>query len=681
MKTPRLTILASSLLTAVAFAAPDPAAFLMKRFQKLDLDHDGKLSKEEAAPIAALLEGADANKDGFLTPEEMQTFITTRVTEFMDAPAADGPAAPAFEISTKEAPQLLKAGDVGVGTRIAGATLTSLDGKAQDVFAGAAEKPVVVAMVSSSCPVSKRLVPTLARLEKEYAAKGVAFVLIAPTSTDSTDDLQAAFKSAGLTVPCLRDPKNEFLAALGARATTDAFVIDAGRTLIYRGAVDDQYGIGYSREAARHTYLKDALEATLAGRSPEIAATEAPGCALDLGAAKPAVTNVTYHNRISRLVQANCQECHRTGGVAPFALETYEQVTAKSGQMKKMVERGAMPPWFAAPVEGGHSPWKNDRSLAERDKADLLAWIAAGKPEGNKQDAPASRSWPKDWAIGTPDLIIPLPHPVDIKADGTMPYQILTTESVIQEDKWVRGYEIQPSAKEVVHHILVFAQIPGTNANGKPQFEGEQDERSGFFAAYVPGNSRHVFPEGCAKKLPAGTRLRFQIHYTPNGTATQDLTKIGLVFSKEAPQHSVRVAGIADHRLNIPPGAEHHAETGLLPVPWEVKILSFTPHMHVRGTAFRYEVILPNGNVRTLLDVPHYDFNWQINYAYAEPITIPVGSRLRATGWFDNSANNPANPDPTKTVHWGPQTYDEMLLGYVEYYQVNEPAPAQTAAR
>ena len=674
---PIVAATAAVLLHLPAFADPDPGAFLEQRFKQLDLDHDGKLSAEEAKPVALWVIGADANKDGFLTMEEIRESIQDKIVAMIEAkrggvapgaePKIEETAPPMFAAkdSPREEPRCLKAGECGIGTMIADATLVDLDGKTRTLAEFTAKRPAVIALVSTSCPVSKRAMPSLARLEKEYAARGVAFVLIAPTATDSAEDLRAAMKNAGFVAPCLRDPKNAFLATLGARSTTDVFLVDAARTLVYRGALDDQYGLGYSLDAPRHRYLADALAALVENRAPAIAATEAPGCVLDLGDAKPAATDVTYHNRISRLVQSNCLECHRAGGIAPFPLETHEQVVAKSGMIRKMVDRGLMPPWFAA--TGAHSPWGNDRSLVERDKADFLAWLGAGKPAGEVKDAPLPRTFPAEWAIGKPDAIVQIPNPIEVKAEGIMGYKNVTVETSFGEDKWVRGFEVQPTAREVVHHVLIFVQKPGQG-----RFEGEEDERTGFFAAYVPGNNHIVYPEGFAKLLPAGTKMRFQIHYTPNGTATRDQVKIGMIFAKEPPRHIVRVAGIVDHRLNIPPGAEHHPETGVIPVPMDVKLLALNPHMHVRGSAFRYEVVLPDGAIRTLLEVPHYDFNWQVSCRYAEPPTIPRGSTIRATGWFDNSANNPANPDPAKTVHWGLQTYEEMMIGYVEYYEVNE---------
>lgn len=687
------------LLTALAFALPlssalaqdlaAAAAFVEKRFQKLDADGDGKLNATEAKPAEVWLKGADQDGDGNFTLEEVRIHLrgqlaslieARRGTAAVDASQVEAKAPPAFAPapSPREEPKRLKPAECGIGAMIPDVTVIGLDGAKHSWRELAGAQPAVIALVSTSCPVGKRYLPTLAKLEQDYRAKGVGFVLLAQNPTDPDADLRAALKAAGSTAPCVRDPQQALQKALGATSATDAFLVDGARTLVYRGAVDDQYGLGYSREAATRRYLANALDALLTGRAPEIAATEAPGCTLDLAEAKVMTGDVTYHNRISRLVQANCQECHRASGIAPFALETYEQVTAKAGMIRKMVDRGLMPPWFAAPPEAGqHTPWGNDRTLAERDKRDLLAWLEAGKPLGDAKDAPLPRVFPGEWAIGTPDAVVQIPNPIEVKATGTMPYQIVTVDAGLTEDKWVRGFEVKPTARDVVHHVLIFVQEPGKRG----RFSGEDDEGGGFFAAYVPGNDHIIYPAGFAKPLPAGARLRFQIHYTPSGTATRDQVKLGLLFAKEAPQHTIRVAGISNHRLNIPPGATHHPESAVIPIPTEVKVLAFMPHMHLRGAAFRYEAILPGGEVRTLLDIPRYDFNWQLSYRYAEPPTLPRGAKIRATGWFDNSANNPANPDPTKTVKWGPQTYDEMMLGYVEYYLPDEKIAAKTAAR
>jgi len=247
-----------------------------------------------------------------------------------------------------------------------------------------------------------------------------------------------------------------------------------------------------------------------------------------------------------------------------------------------------------------------------------------------------------------------------VKATGTMDYQHVSVQTELDEDKWVQGLEVRPTAREVVHHVLVFA-VP----KGAPRMVGEAQ---GFFAAYVPGSTGVVYPDGFAKKLPKGTTLIFQLHYTPNGTATSDRTRLGLVYAKDPPRHEVRVAGVANHQLRIPPGANNHQVEAKLPVVFDAKIMAYFPHAHLRGKAARYEVRLPDGTRKPLLDVPHYDFNWQLSYRYADPMAVPRGSLLLYTAWYDNSDKNPANPDPKQQVKWGPQTSDEMHLGYVEYY-------------
>jgi hypothetical protein len=652
----------------IGLIAPEIA----ERFKQLDKNGDGKLIGEELAQ-ARWLSRLDANGDG-VTLEEATTFFTRLVEQ--EAPPKDGEAPPppfvTEESSPRQAPKRITPAEAGIGRMIPDATFTDLDGKNHRLTEFTRGKATVIALVSSSCPVSKRYLPTLGMLEPEAKKSGVGVLLIAPTPSDTPAELRAALASAKITSTCIPDPNGALCQKLGAVASTDVFVLDARRTLVYHGALDDQYGLGYSLDAPRQRYAVDAVKAVLDDRIPTVQATEAPGCILDFGRTQTVTADtVTYHNRISRLLQANCLECHRQGGVAPFALESYEQVTAKAGMIRRMVERGLMPPWFAGkPTNGAHSPWLNDRSLAERDRTDLLAWLASGKPLGNPADAPLPRRWPSEWQIGTPDAIYQIAQPIDVKASGTMPYQNVIVDTGLAEDKWVTAIEVQPTAREVVHHVLVFARDPASRArnDAAPRIRNDDDGTGGFFAAYVPGNNHVTYPDGFAKPLPAGSRLHFQIHYTPNGTATKDQVRIGLKFAKGEPKHVVQVAGIANVRLNIPPGVDNHAVAGSIPVPREVKILGFMPHMHVRGKSFRYDVLLPDGSARMLLEVPRYDFNWQLAYRYAEPITIPAGSKIRATGWFDNSANNPANPDPTKSVRWGPQTTDEMMLGYVEYY-------------
>ena len=696
MKLPLLLCLALSAAALAENASPASRIFLL-----LDRDGDGKISTEDVnrSPWVAKL---DKDGDGKVSAEEfragweafpeLRAALAKRFPNVVREPeqpgTAPGAATPSVVTakteSPREGPKEMLHSAAGIGLLIPDVALTTLEGKAVKLTDFTGGKATVVACVSSSCPVGKRYFPTLAALEKEYAAKGVTFLLVGPTKTDA--DLRTALEAAGIKAVCVRDPQNTLLKTLGATASTDSFVLDARRTLRYRGAVDDQYGLGYSRPTPRTRLLAAALDAVLAGGEPAVAATEAPGCALDLGDAKAAaISTVTFHNRVSRLLQENCQECHHNGGVAPFPLISYEDVTEHAGMIRKMVDRRLMPPWFAAPVAGAaHSLWANDRSLAERDRTDLLAWLGAGKPLGDAQEAPLPRGWPAaEWTIGKPDVIFQIPEPIAIQATGTMPYQTVRIPTNFNETRYVSAIEVLPTARDVVHHVLVFADgsrlgpLRQLLQRGKLRTEGG-DEEGGFLAIYVPGNNSLVYPEGFGKAVPAGATLRFQIHYTPNGKATQDQVRIGMIFCKEPPQNVVLNAGIANRRFSIPPNESSYAVTARLPVPDDVKVLAFLPHMHLRGKAWKYEAILPDGTTKTMLDVPHYDFNWQLLYRYADPLTLPAGSIIQATAVFDNSKENPANPDPNKAVRWGPQTYDEMMLGYVEYYR---PRAAGTAGR
>jgi thiol-disulfide isomerase/thioredoxin len=571
-----------------------------------------------------------------------------------------------------ETPKPQPAAHAGVGRLAPDLTAKAIDGtafKLSDAMKG--KKAAVVVVTSVSCPLSKKYLPTVAALEKEYAEKGVAFVLIDAIKTDEVEDL----KKAGVKAPILHDADGSLCKALGAATTTDVFVLDAARTVKYRGAIDDQYGLGYSTDAPKHTYARNALDAVLAGDDAPVPATTAPGCALDLADVKaPATPKPTYHNFASRLIQQNCQECHRKGGIGPFSLETLADVKAHKGMVKKVVGDGVMPPWHAADAKDAKAdqprPFKNDRSLPEADKVALLVWLADGLPEGEKADAPLARKFPDEWAIGKPDLVVQIPKPIDIRATGVMDYQNVIVESGLEEDKWVVAAEIQPTDRAVVHHVLVFA-LPAKKP-GELELP-RRGEGQGYYAAYVPGNTRQILPEGFAKKLPKGARIKFQIHYTPNGTATKDQVRVGFKFGK-APDYEVKVFPLGNPKISIPPGADNHKEEFEFKLPLDVTLTAFSPHMHLRGKAARYEydVLDPKTKqvveTKVLLDVPHYDFNWQLRYELAAPVSLPAGTPVRYIAWYDNSTKNPANPDPKKTVKWGDQTYDEMFLGYAEWH-------------
>jgi redoxin/copper type II ascorbate-dependent monooxygenase-like protein/EF hand domain-containing protein len=688
------TFAACTVLTALrGVAQQSPAALaLEQRFKQLDKNGDGKITTDEL-PQSAFFKQRDINGDGVITLAEALAALQAGAGA-TPPPAAKKTKEPIPKVNktpvklpstaVRQRPRPLKAGDHGVGRMVADASFTDLAGASYKLSSFSKQRAVVLAMTSTSCPLSKRYLPTLSNLASSNSQRGITWVLVNPIATDRSDDIQAAARSVEGNAIYVRDRDGALAKAVGALTTTDVIVLDASRTVVFHGAIDDQYGFGYALDAPKHSYLADALDAILANKQPRVAATEAPGCTLDSPDQFSEREVLTYHNRISRIVQTNCVECHREGGVAPFALTTHADVAAHAAMIKQVVQSGTMPPWFAASHEAEEerkpkspSLWANDRSLAVAEKKDLFAWVDGGKQEGDERDAPQSLSFPKGWLIGTPDAVFEFPEPVPVKATGTMPYQNIVIETNLEEDKWVQAIEVQPGNRSVVHHMMVF--LLSTEKERASASEEMADERSGFWAIYVPGNSTLIYPEGFAKGLPKGANLRCQVHYTTTGTATTDLSRVGVIYAKQPPQHEVRVVGIGNPRMAIPPGAENHREDGSLRLPFDIQVLSFLPHMHLRAKACRYKVVSPSGETRTLLDIPRYDFNWQLLYRYSQPQEFSRGDSIKFTAWYDNSANNPANPDPTQTVRWGKQTNDEMHLGYVEYFipglQPGEPLP------
>lgn len=649
-------------------AAAAPGKTGIAEFDNLDKNGDGLLTRDEL-PQKRWMRFLDGNNDGQVTLAEA-TEAMSRLRKKGLPGDESAPVTPAAEDpSLKEAPTILKGSDHGVGHLVADLPLKDSLGENTPLSQRlSGSQGMIIAFFGATCPISGKLGPELARLEKDAAAEQVRLLLVCPVAVETAEDIQSFISKHGLTSPVIHDQSGLISRAFQATTTTEVFLLDSARTLIYRGAINDQYGLGYTKDKPNKIYLRNALAAMLRNEVPIITATTAPGCALDLPKETQITqTSVTYHNQIARIMQTNCVTCHRKDAIGPFSLESYQDVLENAGMIRKQVERAAMPPWFAAePPAGQHSLWINDTSLAAQDKQDLLTWLASDRPLGNPADAPKPLRFPEEWAIGRPDAIVQIPQPITIKAEGTMPYQFVTAETHFEEDRWVQGYEIMPTNRGVVHHVIVQVHPKGSEVRDR----GEGTE--GYWAAYVPGNSTHVWPAGFAKKLPAGSIVSFQIHYTPNGRKTQDQLRMGLVFAKQAPRYAVHTAAVAQTRLDIPAGAANHVEVKEQVVPRDMNILAYMAHMHVRGKAFKFEVTPPSGGSwETLLDIPRYDFNWQLRYDYAQPRFLARGSKVKITAIFDNSEANPANPDPTQKVRWGPQTHDEMMIGYFEYYTPN----------
>jgi hypothetical protein len=557
------------------------------------------------------------------------------------------------------------------GDRTPDLALIDVDGARSTLHGLAGKLGLVLVTLDAECPVSQRYRPRLAELARRYAPRGFAFAILDLTPHSLREAKDTPRQSGVRTV---RDDGGALAAALRIESTAEAFVIDRAGTLRYRGAIDDQYGISHQRSTASSHWLVAALDNLSTGEEPRVQRTRADGCPTSrTKATAPLRTPVTYHGRVSRIIQGNCQVCHRTGGLAPMPLETYEQVFARRQVIELMVSSGRMPPWSARP---GVGDWANDRSLSPRDKADLLGWIKAGAPEGDSSHAPVARRFETGWNIGKPDAVIPIPQPFRVPAQGPIAYQYMYAKTDFSEDKWITAMEIRPTQPRVVHHVIAFLEEPGRKAltpeewarlkPGDPIPPQPGDGALGFFGVTVPGSLGTRYPEGSGKKLPKGAWIRFEIHYQPNGAEVLDRTEIGFRFAP-GPLREVESRSALNSHFAIPPFKARHEVRARYDFKEIGQLTALFPHMHLRGSAFRFDLRYPDGRVVALLDVPRFDFNWQSHYELRAPLDVPKGAALLATAWYDNSKANPWNPDPSKTVRWGTETYEEMMIGYFDF--------------
>ncbi|MEO8493484.1 MAG: redoxin domain-containing protein [Planctomycetota bacterium] len=519
---------------------------------------------------------------------------------------------------------------------------------------------LVVGFLGTECPLVKLYAQRLQAMSNELAASGVAFIGINPNQQDSLTELAHFAKEHEITFPLLKDPGNRVADQFGATRTPEVFVFDESRQLRYHGRIDDQYTYGVQRPKVEHEYLREAIDALLANKPVAITATETIGCLIGRVAEPDPTSDVTYSKQISRILQVRCVECHRDGEIAPFSLTSYEDAAGWAEMIAEVVEQQRMPPWHASPK---HGDFANDTRLTDDEKRLINDWVASGAPEGDRSELPQPRTFVEGWRIGEPDLIVKMSDkPYKVPAEGEVRYQYFTVDPGFKEDKWIKAAECRPGNRAVVHHIIVAtasAEQAGRKIHG--------DLSSDWLAATAPGARPLSLPDGMAKRVPAGSRLIFQLHYTPNGTAQEDLSSIGLIFADpETVKREVVTQKAAQNRFQIPPGADNHEVTATMTFKEDSLMLAMFPHMHLRGKAFRYTATYPDKREEVLLDVPRYDFNWQNSYEFKEPKRMPAGTKLTCVAHFDNSSANLANPDPTASVRWGDQTWEEMMIGYFD---------------
>jgi len=358
-------------------------------------------------------------------------------------------------------------------------------------------------------------------------------------------------------------------------------------------------------------------------------------------------------------------------------LTSYDQAKPYTSKIVRKTSSQQMPPWFADPSVGRFA---NDPSLTPQQIATLAKWAELGAPAGDPRDAPPPRQWPAGWNIPEPDVTIAMPQPVSLPASGTVDYTYEIVPTGFNEDRWVRMSELRPLARASVHHAVVYIRPPNSKwlraaplntpftgmSLPTPELRREaQWTDSDLLLVYAPGSAPDQWPEGLAKFVPAGSDLVFQMHYVTTGKPVTDRSSVGIVFAKQPPQKRVVTLQLTNDSFLIPPGAANFRVEAWGTLPGDCTLLGFFPHMHLRGKRFEYDIVHPGGRVEPLLRV-NYHFHWQLSYKLAQPLELKAGTKLQAVAWFDNSAANPHNPDPTRMVRWGDQTTDEMMVGFFD---------------
>lgn len=532
-------------------------------------------------------------------------------------------------------------------------------------------RAVVLFFTGNGCPVARQSIEKLKALRDHYSERGVVIWMVDSVAEDDRKSIEHEAKDFKVDpLPVLIDDTQEIARLLDVKRTAETICIDTAHwTVFYRGAIDDQLVEGAQKPEATEKYAENALDQFLAGKNITRASTVGRGCLISFEpsgseAAKP----VSYADEIAPLLQSKCVTCHRPGDIAPFAMSSYQKVRGRADMIREVLVARRMPPWDADP-HYGH--FKNDRSMTVAQTKTLLRWIDEGAPRGEGPDpldqtvAEAPR-----WPMGQPDYIIKLPTPQQIPATGVLEYRYVDVPCPVTNDVWLAGASFRPDNRRVVHHLIVRAKYDKTPKQAKDDV---------FLTGWAPGIDYWSYPEGTGKFLGAGATLNFELHYTADGKPETDQSELGLYVMKTKPKLALQTTGAVNWDVVVPPHEPEAPSYAIYGFEHESILYDLAPHMHLRGSWFKYEALYPNGKRETLLSVPRYDFNWQTIYRLSEPKTMPAGTWIFCTGGFDNSARNPSNPNPDKRIKWGDQSFDEMFIGFMDVAKL--PSAKDSAAK
>ncbi len=557
--------------------------------------------------------------------------------------------------------RVVKIGPPPAPPRARNFSLIDQTGKVHELHYPTNKKAIVLIFSATGSTNIQQRLASIKALRDQFSGQGVEFWMVDESGSVDRSPLVSEAIAQGNDLPVLHDRARMVAKDFGVTTATETVVVDPRTmTVIYRGEIDDRRGP--DGVATTQSFLSAALTEHLAGRAVTIRDTRAHGDSLSL----PASSTVSYSARIAPLLQNKCVRCHAPGNIAYWAMTNHSVVQLFAPLIRDQVLARQMPPWHADPQFG---VFTNNAALTPSEVTDLLQWISDGAVKGAELDpltnSPSAGGFPFAWpaALGTPDVVLSIPTQ-SLPASGVIAYRYLDVPSSLGSNVWLRAAVVKPGNAAVVHHCLVYT---GTSSSLMGL--------DGYFAGYVPGAEPVTFPSGTGKLLPHGTSLRFQMHYTSTGQPETDTTQIGLYFATTTPASELQTRSAYDPLsflssffYSIPAGAANYpATTAQYNFPAAVWLYELSPHMHYRGSSFKYEAVYPGGAREVLLSVPKYDFHWQTLYRLAQPKLLPAGTAIVCTGTFDNSVLNRDNPNPAQTVIFGEQTTDEMFIGYFNF--------------
>lgn len=564
---------------------------------------------------------------------------------------------------------LLTVPAAGLAERVANFKLLDQKGQSHELYYNSDASAIVIMVQGNGCPIVRNAIHDYQALEKEYAPRGVRFLMLNANIQDTRETIAREAKEYGIDVPILVDETQLVGETLGVVRTAEVFVIDPKTwELAYRGPMHDRLTYEIQKKAPSEFYLADTLDAILAGKPVQVAQRDAVGCLINFPDAHQDFASISYSKTIAPLLEQKCTVCHSPGGIGPWAMTSYNMVRGFAPMIREVLMTRRMPPWFADP-HVGH--WKGDRGLTAAQKQTLVHWIDAGAPRGDGPDPLEKDVKPisSDWPLGKPDLVIDLPA-FDVPAAGAVDYQFPAVPNPLDHGVWVRAATIIPGDRAVVHHVLA-----GSSEHYDPNAgENEASVFENYIVGYAPGAESYVMPEGTGVYVPPGGAYQFQMHYTPIGKPVHDVTRMALYFAKTRPRNFLRNQVVLDPTIDIPAGEKAHEESAYYPFEHDAILYTVFPHSHYRGKSSTFELQYPDGHTELLLSVPNYNFNWQRGYDFVEPKHVPAGSKLIHRTVYDNSSQNPANPDPNREVPWGLQSWDEMLYGAFSFAWADETA-------